>query len=77
MELDYYHQKVNLRVASQVAEPLKTYDLRKLANFKKIPEMIGFDGEYTTVHPKAQFWGLVKNCKKPVVKHFIEKNYFA
>ena len=25
MELDYYHQKVNVRVASQVAERLKTF----------------------------------------------------
>ena len=36
--LDYYQQKMNVRVASQVAEPLKTEDLRKLGNFKKIPE---------------------------------------
>ena len=33
----------------------KTEDLRKLGNFKEIPEMLGFDGEYTTVHPKAKF----------------------
>ena len=33
-ELDYYHQKVNIPVASQVAEQLKTYDLRKLGSFK-------------------------------------------
>ena len=24
MELDYYHEELNVRVASQVAEPLKT-----------------------------------------------------
>ena len=45
MELDYHHQKVNVRVASRVAERLKAHDLRKLENFKKIPEMLGFDGE--------------------------------
>ena len=37
-QLDYYQQKMNVRVASQVAEPLKTEDLRKLGNFKKITE---------------------------------------
>ena len=43
-ELDYYQQKVNVRDASQVTEQLRL-DLRKLGNFKKIPEMLGFDGE--------------------------------
>ena len=42
-------------VASRVAERLKTEDLRKLENFKKIPEMLGFDGEYPAVYPKAKF----------------------
>ena len=39
-DLDYYNQKVNVRVASRVAERI---------------EMIGFDGEYPTVHPKTKF----------------------
>ena len=55
MKLDYYHQKVNVRVASRVAEPLKTSDLRKLGNFKEIPGMLGFYGKYPVVHPKAKF----------------------
>ena len=54
-ELDYYHQRWNVRVASQVVERLKTEDLRKLGNFKKIPEMLGFDGEYPATHPKGKF----------------------
>ena len=46
----------------------------KLENFKKIPEVIGFDGEYPAVHPKAKFWRLlVKNCKKSAVNHSTEK----
>ena len=49
-ELVYYHQKVSVRVASRVAERLK-----KLGNFTKIPEMLGFDGEYLAVQPKAKF----------------------
>ena len=28
--------------------------LRKLGNFKRIPEMFGFDGEYSAVHPEAK-----------------------
>ena len=39
-ELDYYHQKVNLRVALQFAERLKTSDLKKLGNFKGITETL-------------------------------------
>ena len=54
LELNYYHQKVHVRVASRVAERLKTRDLTKLGNFKKISEMLGFDGEYPAIHPKAK-----------------------
>ena len=36
--------------------------------------MLGFDVEYTSVHPKARFWHfLAKNCEKSAVKHSIEK----
>ena len=52
-ELDWYHQKVNTRVASQVVERPKTQDLRKLGSYKKIHEMFGFNGEYPAVHPKV------------------------
>ena len=48
--------------------------LRKLGNFKKIPEMLGFDGKYPAVQPKAKFWRfLVKYRKKSAVKNSIEK----
>ena len=68
-ELNYYHHRVNVQV--------ETYDLRKLGNFKKIPEMLGFDDEYPAVHPKAKFWGFsVKSRKKLAVKHH-RKTYFA
>ena len=53
-ELGYYHQKVNVRDVSRVTERLKTSDLRKLGNFKKIHEILGFDGEFPVVHPKAK-----------------------
>ena len=69
-ELDYYHQKMNVRFALRV----NNLRLGKLGNFKKIPEMLGFDGEYPAVHPKAKFWSfLLKNCTKLAVKHSIEK----
>ena len=53
-ELDYYHNKTSVRVASRVSERLKPLDLRKFGNFKKIPEMLGFEGEYPG-YPKANF----------------------
>ena len=54
-ELDYFHQKLSVRVHSRATEGLTTQDLRKLRNFQKIPEMLGFDGEYQAVQPRAKF----------------------
>ena len=51
-ELDY-HQKVNVQVASRVAERLKTLGNQEIS--KKILDMLGFDGEYPAVHPNAKF----------------------
>ena len=68
---------MNVRVASRVAERLKTEDLRKLGNFKEIPEMLGFDGEYTNVHPKAKFNVFGKKLQKISCKTFHRKTYFA
>ena len=46
----------------------------ELGNFKKIPEILGFDGKYPANHLKVKFWRvLVKNRKKLAVKHSIEK----
>ena len=38
MRLDYYYQRVNMRVVSRVriAEQLETQDIRNFGNFKKI-----------------------------------------
>ena len=73
-KLDYYHQKLNVRAASLVTEQLKTSDLMKLGNFKKLSKMLRFLGNYTAVHPKAKSWSfLVKNCEKSAVKDSIEK----
>ena len=73
-ELEYYYQKVNVRVAVRVTERLKTWDLKKLWNLKKILEMLGFDSKYPAVHERAKLWRFpVKRCKKSAVKQSIEK----
>ena len=47
---------------------------RKLQNVKKIPEMLGFDGDFPTVHPIAQFCCfLVKKLGKISFKTFQRK----
>ena len=48
LDLDYYHLKVNEHVASRIAEQLK--NLRKLGNFKKIPENLSIDGKSSAGH---------------------------
>ena len=58
MGQDYYHQEVNVQVTSWVFEWLKTKDPRELGNFKKIPEMLGFYGEYPADHVKPKFWDM-------------------
>ena len=43
------------RVNSPVTKQFKTWDLSKLGNFKKMPAMLGIDGEYPAGHPKSIF----------------------
>ena len=73
-DLDYYHQNVNVRVASPAAEQLKTWDPRKLENYKKILEMLESDGEYPGGHPTIKFGGFaIKITKNQLKKHSIAK----
>ena len=58
---------MSVQVASQAAERLKTYDLRKLENFKKILGMLGFDGEILTFS--------LKTGKKTTAKYSIQKPF--
>ena len=69
-ELDYYHQKINVRVALQVAEQLKTF-----RNFKKNPEMFGDIMVRTqSATQKTNFDVSWKTLKKSAVNnHLIEK----
>ena len=44
---------------------ITTFETRKLGNFKKFPEMLGFHGEYPTGHPEDKFWRFsVKKMQK-------------
>ena len=70
--LDHYHQKLNIRVASWVAERLKIYVFRKLGNFKGIPKMLEFDGNLLTRLPERKTSTVVlQNWRKSSVKHSI------
>ena len=51
IELGYYHRKMNV----PVAERLKTYDFKKLGDFKKIPKTLGFDRECPAGPQKPNF----------------------
>ena len=54
---------MNVRVASWVAERLKTLR-EKLRSIGKIPEVLGIDGEYSAGQPSGKFWQLYhKNPK--------------
>ena len=56
-ELDYYCQNVNVQIVSRVAERLKAYELKKLGNLNKIPEMFGPDDEHPTKSQALTFLG--------------------
>ena len=65
---------MNNKVASQVTKRLKTWDLGKLENFKKIPEVPETDKKVLTLLPKIQFLTVVlQNCKNSAVEHFVKK----
>lgn len=40
------------------------YDLMKLGNFKEISEMLEFDAEYSSDHPKRKFKHLYQKITK-------------
>ena len=53
-ELDYYHQKVSVRVASRVGERLKTEDLRKFIYFILFIIYLGSIIVQMVLHPKLK-----------------------
>ena len=70
-ELDYYHQKVNVRVTSRPDERLKIDDFRKIENFKNNPWNARVYIEYPSCNPKGN--DVPQNQKKSAVKNSIEK----
>ena len=65
---------MNVEVASRVTKQSKIKDLMKLGNFKKIPEVLAFDGEYSAGHSKRRILTLVlEKSKKSAIKRSIEK----
>ena len=76
-ELDYYHWNVNIRVASRAAERRKAQDVRKLWNFKKIPEILGLmaSTQPSILMPNFDVFG--KQLQKINCKTFHRKTYFA
>ena len=46
---------MNVPVGSRAAKQIKTKDRNKLGNFKKIPEMLRFDGKYPAGKSKGKF----------------------
>ena len=71
-EQNYYHQKVNVRVAKR----LKTYNLRELGNFKIIFKILEFNGEYPPDHLKAKFSRFSVKITKHSCKTFHRKTCF-
>ena len=69
-KLDYYHPKVDVRVIERLR-------LRIYGNYKKIPEMLGFDGEYPGGHPRTNFGTGDTKLQKISSKAFHRKNYFT
>ena len=54
MGLNYYHQKVNIRVISRIAQRLKTQSCRKLGKSQKISKMLANDEQALNLPPKKQ-----------------------
>ena len=76
-ELDYYHKKKSVWVASRVPGRLMPSDLREFGNFKEIPEMLGFEDEYPGGYPKANFWSFLTLATKNQLQNIPQKNLFC
>ena len=51
--------------------------LRKLGNLKKIPELLGFDGEYSAGHPKDKFDICARKLLKLSCRTFHRKTFLT
>ena len=55
MELDYYHQYLNVTVDSRLGKQLNKLDLRKLGSLKETHKKFGINGKIQASHPKEKF----------------------
>ena len=70
----FYHWKMNVGITSRIVVWLKAEDLRKLGNYKKVPERFAFDGKYSDNHKKTFFFPFfIKSRTNSAVKHTVEK----
>ena len=74
--MNYYHQKVNVRFASRVAEKLKTQDLRKLGNFKRISEKLGIGGKSLGGQTKAKYQQMRLKIVRNIMQSIPKKRLF-
>ena len=74
---DYYHQKVSVRLASQVTERLNTQDLTELENFKKTLKCFDLIMMINPATLKQNFDAFqLKKMQNTAVKHFIENLFY-
>ena len=71
--LDIYCHKPGRRVASQVAERRKTWDLRKLWNNRKISNLVGV--YYPVPPPEIKLYEQSKKCKRRCQNSLVLSNF--
>ena len=70
-KLNIQYSKLGLRVASRVAERLKTYDLRKLENIRKISKLGGRIGQCPASLQEIRLYQQqLKNTRKQIPNFF-------
>ena len=65
-----------MRFASRVAEKLKTQDLRKLGNFKRISEKLGIGGKSLGGQTKAKYQQMRLKIVRNIMQSIPKKRLF-
>ena len=65
-----------MRFASRVAEKLKTQDLRKLGNFKRISEKLGIGGKSLGGQTKAKYQQMRLKIVRNIMQSIRKKRLF-
>ena len=88
MKLDIQYRKLSIRVVSRVAKQLKSQDLRKKKNIRKMLNLVGGRAQCAVSLPKIEIWqwqskdmeNSIPNCSWPVQFYWISlfcSKYFA